>query len=279
MYHQLKKIDQRPKPYQFCTTETLWTDPHISQKMLDFHLNPETEPASRNHAFIDRSVQWVAERFSMGDGTRVADFGCGPGLYTIRFARLGARVTGIDFSQRSLDHARTQAAREGLDIAYVHQNYLDFSRDHRFDLITLIYCDFCALSPPQRQALLSVFYKHLENGGRVIMDVFSMKAFEKRQEMSTFAHRLMDGFWSAGDYYGFMKTIRYCREKVVLDKYTLIEPSRRWDVYNWLQYYTPESLKREIEPAGFRMEQVFSDVAGTPYQDDSAVFAVILKKV
>lgn len=279
MYTRLKKIDSRPEPYQFCTTETLWTDPYISTKMLEFHLDPDADPASRNARFIEQSVQWMARRFAMGKGVRVADFGCGPGLYTSRFARLGAEVTGIDFSERSLSYARNQADAEGLDITYVQQNYLDFSWPHSFDLITLIYCDFCALSPEQRRTLLSVFHDHLDKGGRVVLDVFSMAAFGKRQETNSFSHRLMDGFWSAGDYYGFMKTYRYPEEKVVLDKYTIVEPSRTWEVYNWLQYYCPETLERDMASSGFNIEGIYSDVAGTPYDHDSQVIAVVLGKM
>lgn len=278
MYHLLKQVDERPEPYQYYTAETLWNDPHISKKMLDYHLNPDVEPASRNHAFIDRSVKWMAERFNIGTGMRIADFGCGPGLYTSRFARLGASVTGIDFSERSLAYARKQAGEKGLDMTYVRQNYLEFSCNHTFDLITLIYCDFCALSPKQRRMLLSVFSNHLNDGGSVVLDVFSLNAFDQREETTTFAHRLMDGFWSARDYYGFMKTFSYGDEKVVLDKYTIIEPSRTVQVYNWLQYYSPETLKQEVGENGFQVEQLFSDVAGTPYEDNTDVIAVVLRK-
>ena len=70
-------------------------------------------------------------------------------------ARLrGADVTGIDFSKRSIDHARETAAAEGLSIRYINENYLELELNDRFDLITMIMCDFCALSPQQRQTLM-----------------------------------------------------------------------------------------------------------------------------
>lgn len=278
MYNHLKQMDERPYPYQYYTAETLWNDPHISKKMLDFHLNPHVEPASRNITFINRSAEWMAERFRIGRGMQIADFGCGPGLYTTRYARLGASVTGVDFSERSIAYARKQAAKDGLDITYVCQNYLEFLWNHPFDLISLIYCDFCALSPEQRQTLLSVLYDHLDDGGRVVLDVFSMAAFDQRKDVITFSRRLMDGFWSDQDYYGFMKTIRYEDEKVVLDKYVIVESSRIWEVYNWLQYYTLESLAKDVASQGFHIEQVFSDVAGAPFSKDSDVIGVVLHK-
>ena len=41
--------------------------------------------------------------FCIAESTRIADFGCGPGLYTTRLARKQAQVTGVDFSKRSIN--------------------------------------------------------------------------------------------------------------------------------------------------------------------------------
>ncbi len=106
MYEQLIHINERPFPFSIYTADTLWTDPHIARQMLKAHLNPDTDSASRRPAFIEASVNWLQQRFNIGPGTRLADFGCGPGLYTTRLAQLGAAVTGIDFSENSLGMQR-----------------------------------------------------------------------------------------------------------------------------------------------------------------------------
>jgi len=116
MFEQLEEINSRPAPFSVNTTDVLWTDRHTSARMLSFHLDPKLDLSSRNHAFIDRSASWITSRFGLVEGVRVADFGCGPGLYTTRLARTGARVTGIDFSERSIGHARAAAREAGLSI-------------------------------------------------------------------------------------------------------------------------------------------------------------------
>ncbi len=90
---------------------------------------------------------------------------------------------------------------------------------------------------------------------------------------------LLDGFWSANKYYGFLNTFKYEREKVVLDKYTIIEADRTRTIYNWFQYFSPETLEREFTECGFTIEKIFSDVAGTPFDSKANEFAVVAKKM
>lgn len=278
MYNEIMKVDERPKVFEFYTANDLWDDEHISQKMLEFHLNGDLEPASRPADVIRRSVEWIASEFKIGPGIRMADFGCGPGLYTVPFAERGAKVTGVDFSRRSIDHAKRVAGKRGLAIDYVLGDYLEYKSPKRFDLITLIYCDFCALSPRQRAKLLGVFHSHLADGGRVLLDVFSLKAFEGREEASTFAKNLMGGFWSATDYMGFMRTFRYEELKVALDKYTIVEPKRTRVIYNWLQYFTVETITKELEDSGFELQALYANATGEQFKEDSPEIALVARK-
>ena len=278
MFEELEKINERPDPFQFYTASELWTDEHTSAQMLAFHLNGSIDVSSRNAEFISRSVEWLASRFNIGKDTRIADFGCGPGLYTTRLAKRGANVTGIDFSGRSIGHAKEVAAREQLNIRYVQQDYLGFETEDHFNLVLMIMCDFCALSPTQRKGILSKFYRILKPGGSVLLDAYSLSAFDQREEVATYEVNLLNGFWSPNKYYGFLNTFKYDREKVVLDKYTIVEAEHTRTVYSWLQHFTSEEIERELMEAGFFVEGLFSDVAGTPYDRKSSEFAVIAKK-
>lgn len=279
MFEELGKINERPEPFELYTASDLWTDEHSSAQMLSFHLNEAIDVSSRNAEFINQSVEWIASRFNIGMNTKVADFGCGPGLYAMRLAKLGANVTGIDFSGRSIEYAKEVAAREQLNICYVKQNYLDFETEDRFDLVLMIMCDFCALSPAQRREILKKFHKILKPGGFVLLDVYSLVGFEQREEAAIYEENLLNGFWSPNKYYGFLNTFRYDEEKVVLDKYTIVEPERIRKVCNWLQYFSPQELETECVEAGFVIEGLYSDVAGTAYDKKSSEFAVIAKRV
>ena len=278
MFKELVEINSRPAPFQFYTAKELWTNEHTSKKMLECHLDESLDRSSRNKDFIDRSLKWIVSYFKIDVNTMIADFGCGPGLYTTRFAEKKAKVTGIDFSERSIRYAKETAARKGLNIDYVCRNYFEFETKKRFDLITMIMCDFCALSPTQRKKMLTMFYRFLKTDGSILLDVYSLKAFDQRKEASSYEYKQLNGFWAPENYYGFLNTFKYDEEKVVLDKYTIIEEAQTRTVYNWLQYFSPESLRKECEENGFKIEEYYSDVAGTIFSPKSLEFAIVVKK-
>jgi len=278
MFDQLETIFHRPRPFEFYTADELWTDEHTSAQMLAYHLDEEVDLSSRRGAFIDRSVEWIVAHLGADKGTKIADFGCGPGLYTTPLARRGADVTGIDFSKRSIDHARKTAAAEGLSIRYINETYLELELHDRFDLVTMIMCDFCALSPEQRRTMLRKFHGLLAPGGAVLLDVYSLAGFAGRQALATCEMNLLDGFWSPHRYYGFLNTFTYDEEKVVLDKYTIVEEARSRTIYNWLQYFSPEALEHELNGCDLEVEKRYADVAGSPYDPEHTEFAVVARK-
>ena len=279
LYEELETINSRPKPFEYYTAIDLWTDEHTSKQMLSFHLNESIDAASRNAKFIQRSVDWIISHFGLSKDSSIADFGCGPGLYAKRLAERDAKVTGIDFSRRSIQYAVAAAEAAGLPINYVHQNYLEFETEERFDLILMIMCDFCALSPVQRGVMLKNFSTLLKPSGRVLLDVYSLAGFTQREEAAGYELNQLNGFWSPNRYYGFFNTFKYEDEKVVLDKYTIVEPDRTRTVYNWLQYFSLEAIKAEFSNAGLTVTDIYSDVAGNTYDAQSTEFAVVAERI
>ena len=279
MYVKIKEINQRPAPFEFYTADALWVNDHTSKQMLKYHLNETVDMSSRNKVFIENSVKWIANHFDLNEQKAIADFGCGPGLYTSRFAERKVKVTGIDFSENSINYAKQYANQNDLQINYVRENYLNFQTTEEFDLVTMIMCDFCALSPAQRQIMLAKFHSLLKPNGSLLLDAYSLAGFHQREESSTYEHNQLNGFWSSEDYYCFVNTFKYESEKVVLDKYTIIKKLQNHTVYNWLQYFSIDMIKNEFLENGFTIVELFSDVTGKSYSADSTEFAVVARKV
>ncbi len=244
-------------------------------------------------AHLDEFVDKGFEVTVIGPDTHHYYSGMGPGMLggtyrpeEIRFATqelvekkgavfLQAKVTGIDFSANSLRYAREIAEQEGIPVEYIRANYLDFETTDRFDLIMMIMCDFCALSPEQRRTMLAKLYALLQLGGSVLLDVHSLNYFKQREESAGYKLNQLNGFWSPDDYYCFVNTFKYEAEKVTLDKYIIVEESGTRVVYNWLQAFSQESLRNEFEEQGFKISGFYSDVAGTTFAPESPEFAVV----
>lgn len=278
IYKTLQKINGKPTPFQFYTTPDLWNDKYISKKMLEFHLKDDIDLASRNKVFINKSVRWLISKFNINHSTHICDFGCGPGLYTTEFAKTGAYVTGIDLSKASIDYAKDIASSMSLNINYILQNYLTFISNEKFDLITMIFCDFCVLSPKQCETLLKKFYGFLKPNGYLVFDVFSFDFFKSSEEMHLYEYVERNGFWSPNPYYVFQNNFKYEKEQLLLQKYTIFEESALKESYNWLQCYSIETVKQLLQNNGLTVTEYYSHVTGDEYDRGSKEIAIVAKK-
>jgi SAM-dependent methyltransferase len=273
----LSEQSRRPPLFSAYTAEELWTDPHVAEQMLSFHLDPVKDLASRNHAFIHRSIGWLNETFGLRSGKRVLDLGCGPGLYANGLASLGASVVGVDFSVNSLAHARSVAAERGLPVVYHDANYLDLQMDETFDLVLLIFGDFCPLGPGQRRRLLDKVRGWLAPGGRFVFDVSSSALFGGLEESASYEVAPGGGFWSPLPYFLFTNRFKYPADMAYLERYVVIEAHGHREIFNWMQCYDRNGLDAELGGAGWEVERTYGDVAGGPWDPDADFFAVVAR--
>lgn len=86
-------------------------------------------PMRTLHALNPVRTAWIDQHARL-QGKQVLDVGCGAGLLTESMTRAGARVTGIDLAEPSLEVARQHALEGGLAIEYVASSAEDFSSVH-----------------------------------------------------------------------------------------------------------------------------------------------------
>lgn len=278
MYELLLDISQRPAPFSRYTALELWTRPYLAGQMLQYHLDQDTELASRPIETIEAITGWIDAQLGLA-GKRLCDLGCGPGLYAQRFNAMGADVTGVDFSAHSVEYARRKAAEDGQPINYITADYLEDELPAGFDIVTLIYTDYSVLSPAQRAKLLGRIRAMLNPGGRLVMDVAGMGSLAARQECTLIEPNLMHGFFAEGDYVGIQRSFVYPEERLALDRYVIVEPKETWQVFNWFQSFTPESLRSELLAAGLEAETMAGGLQGEPLDTDGNYIGVIAGRV
>ncbi len=82
-------------------------------------------------------LQWILDHVALAD-RRVVDIGCGGGILAEAMAASGARVTGIDLADASLQVARLHALDSGLGIDYrlISAERLATEAPGQFDVVT-----------------------------------------------------------------------------------------------------------------------------------------------
>jgi SAM-dependent methyltransferase len=189
----------------------MWEDDHISRHLLELHLDPDCDAASRKQSTIEKTVQWIETH--LGNGRKsILDLGCGPGLYCELLAEPGHQVTGVEFSKRSIDYARQSATRKDLKIDYLQKNYLELSFENQFDLVIMIFCDFDVLVPDDRTRLLKNIYRALKPGGLFIFDTLNEKAPAAMKIPGKSWEVADGGFWKNGSYLALSETFHYRRQ-------------------------------------------------------------------
>jgi SAM-dependent methyltransferase len=90
----------------------------------DIHAEDSTGAYGIARFLAGEDVLFPIEAAEIGDvaGLDVLHLQCHIGIDTLCLARRGARVTGLDFSEKSLSHARELAAKAGLPARFVQGN-------------------------------------------------------------------------------------------------------------------------------------------------------------
>lgn len=272
----LNYLKDRPKLYEPSSAK-FWDDEHISKGMLEAHLNPEVEAATRRLEFVDRSVEWISSLALKQENTKLLDLGCGPGIYAERFYNKGFHVTGIDFSRRSIDYARESAKAKKLDIFYLYQDYLELDFQEQFDVVTLIYCDFGVLSDTDRGSLLKRIFRGLRPGGTLIFDVFTPNRYKDVKETKDYSYQ-ESGFWNRNPHLCFESIYRYDECNTFLNQYVVCTADSTQCYNIWEHTFTVEELKRDLAEAGFGIVEFYGNVAGDLLTEGSDTICVAAHK-
>ncbi|MDF2537508.1 MAG: Methyltransferase type 11 [Herbinix sp.] len=272
----LHYVNQRPDLFAPSTSK-FWDDEHISKGMLEAHLNPNWEAATRKYDFVKKSVEWIKTICEPIKRPKLLDLGCGPGIYAELFADAGFVVTGIDLSPRSIRYASEHAENGDKDINYLCRNYLTISYEQEFDVITLIYCDFGVLSDGEREALLNNVYRALKPGGLFIVDAFTETEYEGRPETKSWEYS-KSGFWSDHPHVCLESFYRYDAYNTYADQYVIVGNDGE-ECYNlWNHAFSPEEMQKDLRHAGFDTVTIYSDVAGEVYHPNSKTMCAVADK-
>ena len=86
------------------------------------------------HKLNPLRLEYITSRLDIRD-KKILDIGCGGGILSEELSKMGAKVTGIDSSKKSINIAQKHAKEQDLDIEYINGSILDISNLGNYDCI------------------------------------------------------------------------------------------------------------------------------------------------
>jgi len=242
---------EKPKFYEKGTS-FMWTDEHISKQLLNIHLNPDIDLASRKKSTIIKTANWILDTQKEKGYLNILDLGCGPGLYSEIFAEKEHKVTGIEISKNSIEYAIKSAKDKNLNITYLNKSYLDIDLEsNKYDLVVLIYTDFGVLTLPDRDKLLRMIFSVLKKGGTFIFDVLKDNELENKISPKTW-EATNDGFWKGSPYIALSESFLYPKENVILFQHNIIDTEENIEIYRfWTHFFSQNDISKILDAHSF----------------------------
>jgi SAM-dependent methyltransferase len=252
-----------------------WDDLGFSERMLGYHLAQEHDLASRRFEVIDRHVDWIQDRLG-GRPSKILDLACGPGLYSIRLARLGHSCMGIDFGPASIRYAREQAVKEGVEVDYVLGDIraADYGDDN--DLVLFVYGEFNVFKPADIRRVLEKAYDSLKEGGVLIAEPNRYETVKREGTSPASWYSSQGGLFSPKPHLCLMENFWDQERHVATTRYFIVDAETS-DVTlhaSSMVAYTREELEQMLRGVGFRDVVFHESLSGGEMDLDEALEVV-----
>ena len=188
------------------------------------------------------------ERREVGavDGKSLLHLQCHFGMDTMSWARLGARATGVDFSDAAIEQARALNAELGLDARFVQSNVYDLPDvlDEEFDVVYTATGALCWL--PDLSAWAAVAAGRVKPGGFLyLMD--EHPAFKMFASVAQGEHGGVDDLRVGYSYFPDSKGIHFEGGVPSYADTTTIAS----DTYEWM--HSLEEILSAVQGAGLQL--------------------------
>lgn len=194
--------------------------------------------------------------------SKLLDLCCGIGRHSLEFARNGFEVTGVDITKSYIEKAAAHAAREQLDIEFVHSDMRDFQRPGYFDVVANLCTSFGYFDDIRDDLrVLENIYQSLRPGGKFMIEILG-----KEVVAASFQPEVRLEF----DGYKVLSKSRILENWNRLECIrTITKDNVERDVIAYHRLYSATELQGYLQSAGFRNIKVYGNFAGAPYDNQA----------
>lgn len=234
-----------------------------------------------SHAPYNEWLNWIDSTLKEAGKHRgrILDLGCGTGELSVRLARLGYEVTGIDLSDEMLSAAIQKAQSQKVSIDFYHQDMRDLSgHENRFDAV-VISCDSLNYVTDENDVLKTFqgIARSLTASGLLLFDVHSLYKINQMFPGATYADNdeEISVIWESfkGD-----------KENSVFHEITFFvhqgdDTYARYDEAHFQMTLPISKYTRYLEKSGFTLQSLTADFSkNSPTDTSERIFFVAQKE-
>jgi SAM-dependent methyltransferase len=229
----------------------------------------------------DEWVRFVSEKLQkyQVNGMDMLDLACGTGELSVRFAKEGFSVSGVDLSADMLAVAQAKAQEHGQQIPFYEQDMANLEGHREFDIIG-IFCDSLNYLKSDSDVIdtFANVFNHLKDDGLFFFDVHSTYKISEVfiNQTFSFVEDHLSYIWNSfpGEY---PDSVEHELTFFVLDEQT--GKYDRFDELHYQRTYSVEQYTDWLEAAGFDILEVCADFENKqPQPTSERIFFIARKK-
>lgn len=220
--------------------------------------------AHRDEREAERTVRTAARIVPFAPGQAILDVACGAGRHVLAFARLGARVTGVDLSETLVKIARRRITETGIQAIVRRGDMRSLSYREEFDGATIWFTSLGYFSSTAEDIkVMKGLATALKHGGWWLIDLPNPAYLEKN--LIGKSRRTMNGPNGRAVVTETRKIINRRVEKTTL----IDDPAGSRSYIESVRLYRPEQFGALVNAARLVTDGILGDYDGRAMTTDS----------
>lgn len=243
-----------------------WTNSFFRRSIFDPGSSEAVDAAPGEVAFLWRAL-------GLKKGSRVLDLPCGTGRHSIRLARRGASVLGVDANGDYLRRARASA--RGLpNVRFVQGDMRRVGLEEEFDAAVNLWTSFGYFDRPSDDLrVLRGVARALKPGGLFLIDLVDYATLGRRRHARNWVAR-QDGSFVLEE-----SVLTRGRDPKVVNEWIILRPGRKARRSRFvLRGYDEKRLRALLLRANLRPMESWGSLTGAPRRANSPRLVILARR-
>ena len=208
-------------------------------------------------------VNFLINETSLPPHAKLLDLAFGAGRHSIRLAKLGYNVTGLDVSPEFLKFAAERAEDAGLSINWVQQDMRQIPFENAFDLIFIMFGAWgFFVEDVENYVVLESVHQALKADGHFILDFFN-RDWILSHFQSVYVEEREIGYFIEN------RSFDYSQERLNTEVILIKEDKSVLTGETSIRAFTLPEIENMLQQAGLNLVGVYGNLEKQPYDLDT----------